>query len=117
MTLARMPEPDRAILDLSDAIIKDLETLVGVDGVISDEEGRRAMKWFESDGAVRDAQGRAFRVRPFVCSRLTEYLERRDPALFRDLQARARALQRGRRTKTRAALASRPARRPRRRSS
>ncbi len=46
MTLSRMPEPDRTVLDRSDAIIKDLETLIGVDGVISEEEGRRA---FEAD--------------------------------------------------------------------
>jgi len=46
MTLSRMPEPDRTVLDRSDAIIKDLETLIGVDGVIAEEEGRRA---FEAD--------------------------------------------------------------------
>ncbi len=46
MTLSRMPEPDRAVLDRSGAIIKDLEALIGADGVISEEEGRRA---FEAD--------------------------------------------------------------------
>jgi glycolate oxidase len=46
MTLARMPEPDRAVLDRSSSIIKDLEALVGLEGVISEEEGRRA---FEAD--------------------------------------------------------------------
>ena len=46
MTLSRMPEPDRAVLDRSGAIIKDLETLIGLEGVISEEEGRRA---FEAD--------------------------------------------------------------------
>lgn len=46
MTLSRMPEPDRAVLDRSSAIIKDLEALIGTDGVISEEEGRRA---FEAD--------------------------------------------------------------------
>jgi glycolate oxidase len=46
MTLSRMPEPDRAVLDRSGAIIRDLEMLIGIDGVISEDEGRRA---FESD--------------------------------------------------------------------
>jgi len=46
MTLSRMPEPDRAVLDRSEAIIKDLEALIGADGVISAEDGRRA---FEAD--------------------------------------------------------------------
>ena len=46
MTLSRMPEPDRAVLDRSGAIIKDLEALIGIAGVISEEEGRRA---FETD--------------------------------------------------------------------
>ena len=46
MTLSRMPEPDRTVLDRSAAIIKDLETLIGLEGVISEEEGRRA---FETD--------------------------------------------------------------------
>lgn len=46
MTLSRMPEPDRAVLDRRDSIVKDLEALIGVDGVISEEEGRRA---FEAD--------------------------------------------------------------------
>lgn len=46
MTLSRMPEPDRGVLDRSGAIIKELEALIGVDGVISEEEGRRA---FEAD--------------------------------------------------------------------
>ncbi len=46
MTLSRMPEPDRSVLDRSGAIIKDLESLIGIAGVISEEEGRRA---FETD--------------------------------------------------------------------
>jgi len=46
MTLSRMPEPDRTVLDRRDAIIKDLEALIGIDSVISEEEGRRA---FEAD--------------------------------------------------------------------
>ena len=46
MTLSRMPEPDRTVLDRSAAIIKDLEALIGFEGVISEEEGRRA---FETD--------------------------------------------------------------------
>ncbi|MFA5901467.1 MAG: FAD-linked oxidase C-terminal domain-containing protein [Hyphomicrobium sp.] len=46
MTLSRMPEPDRNVLDRSGAIIKELEALLGVDGIISEEEGRRA---FEAD--------------------------------------------------------------------
>ena len=46
MTLSRMPEPDRTVLDRSAAIIKDLEALIGIEGVISEEEGRRA---FETD--------------------------------------------------------------------
>ena len=46
MTLSRMPEPDRNVIDRSGAIIKDLEALIGADGVISEEEGRRA---FEAD--------------------------------------------------------------------
>jgi glycolate oxidase len=46
MTLSRMPEPDRSVLDRSGAIIKDLESLIGIAGVISEEEGRRA---FEAD--------------------------------------------------------------------
>ncbi len=46
MTLSRMPEPDRNVLDRRDAIIKHLEALIGVDGIISEEEGRRA---FEAD--------------------------------------------------------------------
>ena len=46
MTLSTMPEPDRAVLERSSAIIKDLEALIGLDGVISEEEGRRA---FEAD--------------------------------------------------------------------
>lgn len=58
----------------------------------SDAEARRAMQWFEGDGSVRDAQGRAFRVRPYVRSRLADYLEATDPPSFRDLQARATTL-------------------------
>jgi len=57
-----------------------------------EDEGRRAMQWFEGDGSVRDAQGRAFRVRPYVRSRLGDYLEATDPSRFRDLQARAQAV-------------------------
>jgi glycolate oxidase len=57
MTLSRMPEPDRAVLDRSGAIIKDLEALIGVDGVISEEEGRRA---FEADALT------AYRATPLV---------------------------------------------------
>jgi glycolate oxidase len=46
MTLASMPEPDGTVLDRSGAIIMELEALIGADGVISEEEGRRA---FEAD--------------------------------------------------------------------
>ncbi len=69
MTLARMPEPDRTVLDRSDAIIKDLETLIGVDGVISDEEGRRA---FETDALT------AYRQIPLVVvlPRSTEHVSK-----------------------------------------
>lgn len=55
----------------------------------SEDEGRRAMKWFEADGSVRDAQGPVFRVRPYVCSRLVDYLDATDPALSRNLKSRA----------------------------
>jgi glycolate dehydrogenase FAD-linked subunit len=46
MPLSRLPEPDRDVLARFAAIIKDLEQLLGPDGVISKEEGRRA---FEAD--------------------------------------------------------------------
>jgi glycolate oxidase len=46
MSLSRLPEPDRNVLARAGTIIKDLELLVGTDGVISEEEGRRA---FEAD--------------------------------------------------------------------
>jgi glycolate oxidase len=57
MTLARMPEPDRTVLDRSQAIIGDLEALIGIDGVISEEDGRRA---FEADALT------AYRQAPLV---------------------------------------------------
>jgi glycolate oxidase len=41
-----MPDPDRSVLDRAAAIVRELEALIGADGVISDDEGRRA---FESD--------------------------------------------------------------------
>jgi hypothetical protein len=53
-------------------------------------EARRAMDWFEGDGSVRDAQGRVFRVREYVRSRLVDYIEVTDPARFRELGARSR---------------------------
>jgi len=46
MTLSRMPEPDRTVLDRSGTIVKELEALLGADGVISEDDGRRA---FEAD--------------------------------------------------------------------
>lgn len=46
MTLSRMPEPDRTVLDRSETIIGELVALFGSDGVISREDGRRA---FEAD--------------------------------------------------------------------
>jgi glycolate oxidase len=46
MSLSRLPEPDRGVLARSGAIIKDLEQLIGLEAVISEEEGRRA---FETD--------------------------------------------------------------------
>jgi|GEM_PF-1557095 len=53
------------------------------------EEAKRAMKWFECDGSVRDAQGKAYCVRPYIHSRLVDYLEATDPDRARELQARA----------------------------
>jgi len=52
-------------------------------------EAKRAMKWFECDGSVRDAQGKAYCVRPYVLSRLVDYLEATDPDRARELRARA----------------------------
>ena len=52
-------------------------------------EARQAMQWFEGDGSVRDAQGKAFRVRPYALSRLVDYLEATDPGLVRDFRSRA----------------------------
>lgn len=57
MTLSSMPEADRAVLDRSGTIIKDLEALIGSDNVISEEEGRRA---FEADALT------AYRATPLV---------------------------------------------------
>jgi hypothetical protein len=54
------------------------------------EEARRAMDWFESDGSVRGAQGRVFRVREYVRSRLVDYMEVTDPARFRELGTRSK---------------------------
>ncbi len=48
------------------------------------------MDWFEGDGSVRDAQGRVFRVREYVRSRLVDCIEVTDPARFRELGARSR---------------------------
>src|SRR6185503_8310838 len=69
MTLSRMPEPDRAVLDRSSAIIKDLEALIGLAGVISEEEGRRA---FETDALT------AYRQIPLVVvlPRSTEHVSK-----------------------------------------
>jgi glycolate oxidase len=52
-----MPEPDREVLERSAAIIKDLEGLIGVEGVIAEDEGRRA---FEADALT------AYRQIPLV---------------------------------------------------
>ena len=57
MTLSSMPEADRAVLDRSGTIIKDLEALIGSDNVIAEEEGRRA---FEADALT------AYRATPLV---------------------------------------------------
>ena len=46
MSLSRLPDPDRDVLARRQAIINDLEQLIGAEAVISDEEGRRA---FEAD--------------------------------------------------------------------
>ena len=47
MTFIKLPEPDAKILVRRDLIVDDLETLVGADRVISDEDGCRT---FETDG-------------------------------------------------------------------
>ena len=65
----------------------NIETFTTVLG--DKDRARQAMEWFEGDGSVRDAQGRAFRVRPYVLSRLVDYLEATDPGLVRDFRARA----------------------------
>ena len=46
MTLSRMLVPDQDVLARSDAIVEDLQRLVGAEAVIADEDGRRA---FETD--------------------------------------------------------------------
>jgi glycolate oxidase len=46
MSLIMLPEPDRAVLQRRDSIVKDLEGLLGPEIVISDEDGRRT---FETD--------------------------------------------------------------------
>ena len=68
----------------------NVETFAAVLG--EEAEARRAMDWFQGDGSVRDAQGKAFRVRPYVRSRLADYLAATDPAFARALQARAQPL-------------------------
>ncbi|MBO0741987.1 MAG: FAD-binding protein [Hyphomicrobiaceae bacterium] len=46
MGLVVLPEPDRAILSRRDAIVADLRRLLGADGVIAEEDGRRT---YETD--------------------------------------------------------------------
>lgn len=45
----------------------------------NEEEGRRAWKWFESEGSVRDTRSPKFKVNQYLRSRLIEYLELTDP--------------------------------------
>ena len=71
-------------LFLSKINVETFATMLG-DG----DEARRAMDWFQNDGSVRDALGRAFRVRPYVRSRLVDYLEATDPERARALKALA----------------------------
>ena len=47
MSLIEMPAPDTAVIARRDAIVRDLQGLVGSAAVIADEHGRRA---FETDG-------------------------------------------------------------------
>ena len=47
MSSILLPEPSRDVLARRDAIIADLTAIIGADGVVSDEDGRRA---FETDG-------------------------------------------------------------------
>ncbi|MBS0242813.1 MAG: FAD-binding protein, partial [Proteobacteria bacterium] len=65
MSLIAMPEPDAGVLNRRDAIVRDLERLVGNAQVISDRDGRRA---FETDGLS------AYRCMPLavVLARSTE---------------------------------------------
>jgi hypothetical protein len=52
-------------------------------------EGRRAFLWFETDASIRDPDGRTYKVREFVRSRIVDYLEATDPGLCRSHRTRA----------------------------
>ena len=72
MTLSRMPEPDRGVLDRSDAIIKDLTALIDISGVIFEEEGRRA---FEADALTAYRQSPLAVVLPRSTEEVSKILE------------------------------------------
>ncbi len=100
MSFIALPEPDAPTMGRRDAIVKELERLVGADGVIADEDGRRA---FETDGLT------AYKRMPLavVLPRTTDGglpracllprpADQGDPARRRHLAVRWRAAHRGR---------------------
>lgn len=48
----------------------------------SEEEARSAYRWFETEGSVRDTSASTFTVRPYLRTRLLDYLKISDPDLF-----------------------------------
>ena len=52
----------------------------------TEDEANDAYEWFENEGSIRDTTSSAFRVRPYLCSRLLDYLKISDPDLYDELK-------------------------------
>ncbi|WP_337319811.1 hypothetical protein [Variovorax sp. CCNWLW186] len=73
------------ILDKVD--IRQFRTVLG-----DEQEARRAFAWFEGDASVRDPEGKTFKVREYLRSRLFDYIELSDPDFHDDLLRRRAAI-------------------------
>lgn len=70
----------------------DRVNLDTIQKVLPDEDAEEVFHWFQREGSIRDTAASVFTMRPFVRSRMLEYLEIKSPGGFQRLQKIAAAI-------------------------
>lgn len=77
---------------LEKIVFLDEISIYSVQKTIFSKEAKEITEWFQNEASLRDTQSLKFRFRPFVRSRILEYIKISDPQNFKNLYSEAKLI-------------------------